>query len=138
MKEEEFPNDYKRLIYPNNRFGLFKLLPVSTNQSLLQLPKVLFNQPLYQLEYAISNTSYNKEFDLQVRQPIGNMVLEATKPKNATFRFTAPGYNFRFFFQVEKDHFMLGFVDYTDSVFEEWGSRIYIPMLLKGLSNEIK
>jgi hypothetical protein len=136
VKAEEFPDDFKRLIYPNNRFGLFKL-STKTNQSLLQLSKALFNQPLYQLEYAISDTSYNQDFDMQIGQPIGNMTLEAMKSNNATFRYIAPGYNFRFYFQTDKNQLILGFVDYTDSVLEEWGSRIYVPLLLQGLCNQI-
>jgi hypothetical protein len=102
-----------------------------------ELCRTLFTQPWYQLEYLVSSTSYNTDFAMNVGDAVGHLTLEAKNQENATFRYVAPGYHFRFFFRVQKEALQLGFVDYTDSDLEEWGSRVYVPMLLKGLVQRV-
>lgn len=131
----EYPKEFKSLIYPNNTFGLYKY-NLARKLDMSEITKTVFTQRLYDLEYFVSQTSFDPNFEFKVGSKIGNMVLEDLPgPNVAIFRYLFPGFNFRFYLETKDQHLHFGFVDYTGSLFEELGSRIYVPCLLRGAAD---
>jgi hypothetical protein len=136
VSKKDYPIEFQRLIFSNNRHALF-LSQIQTNSSIRDVTKILFTQPLYQLEYLVSDTTFPEPYQFEIGEKIGHLQLEYTTNNTATFRYVFPGIHFCFFVQVQPNSIAFGYVDYLDSDIQELGNRIYIPMLLKGLSNRI-
>ncbi|KAJ3271727.1 hypothetical protein HDV01_006422 [Terramyces sp. JEL0728] len=129
--KEEYPKSFQSLISPSSTYGFFQRQ--NYKSPLQEALKSLFTQPFYEIEYMISNTMYNDDFQLKVGQKIGNLVVERIPaPNQVVLRYQHPGFNYKYFIQVNETSMDMGFVEYTGSYLQDIGTRWGIKILLQG------
>ncbi|KAJ3312484.1 hypothetical protein HDV04_003084 [Boothiomyces sp. JEL0838] len=127
----ETPRSFRSIISSSSTYGYFRRNNYSSNLSIAL--KALFTQPFYEIEYLISSTSYNPEFQLKLGQKIGNLVVEQIPaPNQVILRYQYPGFNYKYFIQVNDGCMDMGFVEYTGSFLQDIGTRWGIKILLQG------
>ncbi|KAJ3336770.1 hypothetical protein HDU91_001658 [Kappamyces sp. JEL0680] len=141
---EQQPVEFKRLVFEGNSHGFYRR-SMKQPASLSDVVTAVFQQPLYKLEFWLSQTTFPRDGvpRLEKGAKIGNMTLESvTSQGQVVYRYIHPDYNFRFFLaqQPANGHSDLefGFVDYTGSELENLGSKVYIPMLLEGAARRLE
>jgi hypothetical protein len=137
----EYPKPFQVLIHEHPAALYHRRLneQVFGFKSLEDTSKVLFSQPFYHLELAISDTKFDPEsFHLREGEKIGHMVVESVKDNQCVFRYLYENYNYRLFLQCDRQDIKLGFVEYSGSKLEDIGCRIYVPLLLEGLVKRLE
>ncbi|KAJ2994277.1 hypothetical protein HDV02_001712 [Globomyces sp. JEL0801] len=51
-------------------------------------------------------------------------------------RYKLPGFNYRLYIGLIGSQVQMGFVEYSGSVFQEYGCRVLLPILLQGSVNK--
>jgi hypothetical protein len=137
QETRNYPLEFERLIYPNNSFALFSR-QISVNLPIEYLASEMFQLNSYQLEFWLSDTKFDFNSKIQVGQEIGHLQVESKpKPNQIVFRYSYPGFNYRLFLQKKEGEVQLGFVDYTDSKMQEFGCKLYLPLLLEELCRKV-
>ena len=131
----DYPSDFKKYVNPKDFHGMYQkgILKAVDMQVLVER---MFKQPLYNLEYGISETEPPEHIKLEQGQKIGNLVIEIVKDNQIIFRYLHKDFNFRLFLQNNSNRVIFGFSDYTGDVFEGLGSHVFIPLLLEGATTE--
>ena len=112
---------------------------VSSELCMEDIVKALFAQPFYQLEILVSGTNFKpEEFQYKVGSNIGNMKLEAVYQDECVFRYLYEGFNYRLYLKKDNGSLEMGYVEYTGSYLQDIGCRLYVPLLLEGLSRRLQ
>ena len=144
VEETSYPPIFRKLITPRSTHGLYKrhldrpILPMhasstSSQSTLTSLSHALFSSKPYQLELYLSKTA-PKDLPLIPGNSLGYLKVESVpSEREAILRYEYPGIDFRLYLAVpEGDRdVLLGFVDYSGDFTQDWGSRVYTPMLLE-------
>ncbi|KNC98791.1 uncharacterized protein SPPG_05768 [Spizellomyces punctatus DAOM BR117] len=113
----------------------------SPNTSLNLLVKSILTSTPYKLELALSSPSESSsEFDLCTGSKIGYLSLESLPSSNeAIFHYEYPGIDFRMYISTPTPRdILLGFVDYSGSLTQDVGSRVYTRMLCESAARMLE
>ncbi|KAJ3322503.1 hypothetical protein HDV06_003047 [Boothiomyces sp. JEL0866] len=131
VPNDNLPRAFKSLISQSSTHGYYRRHNYS--RPLQNTLESLFTQPFYEIEYMISNTCYNPGFQLKLGQRIGNLIVEQIPaPNQVVLRYQHPGFNYKYYIQVNKDSMDMAFVEYTGSFLQDMGTRWGIKILLQG------
>ena len=100
-----------------------------------------FQSNLYKLELYLSDCKENpKEFILQLDHQLGHLKVESILPQEQTvilhYQYEKE-FDYRLFLAVKENHLYAGFINYLDDYQQDWGSRVYIRLLLESAARKL-
>ncbi|TPX70346.1 hypothetical protein SpCBS45565_g01752 [Spizellomyces sp. 'palustris'] len=156
------PDNFRSLLTAGSTWGLYRrrldrpivlspeptssALPTSDSSaspktSLQLLVKSILTSTPYKLELALSSPSESpSEFALCTGNAFGYLTLESLPSNNeAIFHYEYPGIDFRMYISTPTPRdIMLGFVDYSESLTQDVGSRVYTRMLCESAARMLE